>query len=87
MASGTKKRAFSSSLTLFPTQKKKAFIITLKENIDSLEGAHGTSDNWNERRIPRVYSRAMSYQSQTQRASDNPPSTDAPRPLQTSILS
>ena len=60
VAAGTKKRALSSSLTLFPHSEEKAFIITLNENIDSLDGVLGTSDNWNEPKIVLFYSLALS---------------------------
>ena len=46
-------------LRALTTQKKKASIVTLQENIDSLGGVLGTSDKWNECRIVRFYSLAL----------------------------
>ena len=74
VAVGTKKRALFLELKQLPLKRK---MCPFKENRDSMDGVLGTSGN-----SSIVYTLAMSYQPQTERASDNPPSTDA----QTSIL-
>ena len=78
---------FVFELNIVPTQKNRASITTLKEKRYSLSDVFGTSDTWNERRFPCVYSPDVSFWSRTQRASHNPACTDDLWPLYTSILS